>query len=103
VVDTFASLNGIDAIDNLSGLIEFKRYFGQAVQIAVWMRTHHKCNLWFGEPDFDGRSHRACSAAKLNQCLCHRSLVAFRAVRGLLLFAKDLFVAANTVAWAASP
>jgi hypothetical protein len=29
--------------------------------------------------------------------LCHRSLVAFRAVRGLLLFAKELFVAARGV------
>jgi hypothetical protein len=61
------------------------------------MSTHHKCNLWFGEPDFDCRSHRACSVAKLKQCLCHRSLVAFRAVRGLLLCAKHLFVAASTV------
>jgi hypothetical protein len=30
--------------------------------------------------------------------LCHRSLVAFRAVRGLLLRAKDLFVEATLVA-----
>jgi hypothetical protein len=35
--------------------------------------------------------------------VCHRSLVGFRPVQDLLLRAKHLFVAANTVAWAVSP
>jgi hypothetical protein len=48
VVDTFAGLDCSGAIDNLSGLIEFKVYLNQAVKIAVWMRTHHKLNLRFG-------------------------------------------------------
>jgi hypothetical protein len=45
VIDIFASLNCTDAIDNFSGLIELKRYLGQATEIAVWMRAHDKRNL----------------------------------------------------------
>jgi hypothetical protein len=52
VIDFLAVFNCSDTINNRSGLIEFKRYLGQVVEIAVWMRTHHKRNLWFGEPDF---------------------------------------------------
>jgi hypothetical protein len=48
VIDISALLDCAGAINNLSGLIEFKRYLGQAVEIAVWMRAHHKRNLWFG-------------------------------------------------------
>ena len=57
MIDIPAVLDYAKAINNRSGLIEFKRYFGQAVEIALWMCTHHKRNLWFGEPDFSGRSH----------------------------------------------
>ena len=60
-IDIPAVLDCADAIDNLSGLIKFKRYLGQAVEIAVWMRAHQERNLWFGEPDFSCRFHRACS------------------------------------------
>jgi hypothetical protein len=58
VTDIPARLNCADTINNLSGLIEFKRYLGQAVEIAVWMRTHHERNLRFGEPDFSCWFHR---------------------------------------------
>jgi hypothetical protein len=51
------------AINNLSGLIEFKGQLGQVVEIAVWMRAHQERNLRFGEPDFSGRFHRKCSSA----------------------------------------
>jgi hypothetical protein len=37
VIDVFAVLDCTDAINNLPGLIEFKRYLGQAAEIAVWM------------------------------------------------------------------
>src|SRR2546430_8388200 len=57
-IDIPAVLDCAGAINNLSGLIEFKRYLGQAVEIAVWMRAHHKRNLWFGEPDFSCRFHQ---------------------------------------------
>jgi hypothetical protein len=33
VIDITAALDRADAIDNLSGLIEFKRYLGQAVEM----------------------------------------------------------------------
>ena len=52
VIDIPAVLDRADAINNISGLIEFKRYLGQAVEITVWMRAHYERNLWFGEPDF---------------------------------------------------
>jgi hypothetical protein len=58
VIDIPAGLDCADAINNLPGLIEFKRYLGQVVEIAVWMRAHHKRNLWFGEPDFGSRFQR---------------------------------------------
>ena len=58
VIDIPAVLDRADAINNISGLIEFKRYLGQAVEITVWMRAHYERNLWFGEPDFSSRSHR---------------------------------------------
>jgi hypothetical protein len=38
-------LSCADAINNLSSLIEFKGYFGQAVQIAVWIGAHHQRDL----------------------------------------------------------
>jgi hypothetical protein len=57
VIDIPAVPDCADAIDNLSGLIEFKRHLSQVAEIAVWMRTHHKRNLWFGEPDFSCRFH----------------------------------------------
>jgi hypothetical protein len=63
VIDLPAVLDRADAINNLSGLIEFKRYLGQAVKIAVWMRAHHERNLWFGESDFNCRFHGKCSLA----------------------------------------
>jgi hypothetical protein len=53
--------NLTDTINDLPGLIEFKRQLGQVVEIAVWMRATHKRNLRFGEPDFSRRLHRACS------------------------------------------
>jgi hypothetical protein len=58
VIDIPIVFDCAGAINNLSRLIEFKRYLGQAVEIAVWMRAHHKRNLWFGEPDFSCRFHR---------------------------------------------
>src|SRR6516164_489110 len=58
VIDIPVRLNCADAINNLSGLIAFKRYLGQTVEIAVWMRAHHKRNLWFREPDFSCWFHR---------------------------------------------
>src|SRR5262245_4318561 len=61
VIDITSTLDRSDAIDNLSGVIEFKRYLGQAVEIAVRMRAHHERNLWFGEPDFDCLGHQTCS------------------------------------------
>jgi hypothetical protein len=61
VTDVTAGLDCADAINDLPAVIEFKRYLGQAVKIAVWMRAHHERNLWFGEPDFSCRFHRACS------------------------------------------
>jgi len=45
VIDICAVLDSANAIDNFSGVIEFKRYLGQAVEIAVWMRAHHERNL----------------------------------------------------------
>ena len=66
VIDIPAVLDCADAINNLSGLIEFKRYLGQAVEIAVWMRAHHERNLWFGEPDFNCRFHRKCPFASFS-------------------------------------
>jgi len=44
--DIPAILDCADTINNPSGLIECKRYLGQATEIALWMRTHHKPNLW---------------------------------------------------------
>jgi hypothetical protein len=67
VVDIPAILDRADAINDLPGLIEFKIYLGQVVEIAVRMRPHYERNLWFGEPDFSCRFHRACSVVKLNQ------------------------------------
>src|SRR5262249_4405584 len=58
VIDIPAVLDRADTINNPSGLIEFKRYLGQAVEIAVWIGTHQKRNLWFGEPDFSCWFHR---------------------------------------------
>jgi hypothetical protein len=58
VIDIPAVPDCADAINNLSGLIEFKRYLGQAVEIAAWMRAQHERNLWFGKPDFRCRFHR---------------------------------------------
>jgi hypothetical protein len=37
------------------------------VEIAVRMRAHHERNLWFCEPDFRCRFHRACSFAKFTR------------------------------------
>jgi hypothetical protein len=96
-----AVLDCAGAINNLSGLIEFKRYLGQAVEIAVWMRTHHERNLWFGEPDFGCRFHRTCSFASFSGTSLihgsHASLSLGSPVRDLLLRAKHLFVEARTV------
>jgi hypothetical protein len=58
VTDVTAVLDCADAINDLPAVIEFKRYLGQAVKIAVWMRAHHERNLWFGEPDCSCRFHR---------------------------------------------
>ena len=63
VIDIPAVLDCADTINNLSGLIKFKRYLGQAVEIAVWMGAHHEHNLWFGEPYFTRRFHRKCPFA----------------------------------------
>ena len=51
-------LDCAEATNNFSGLIEFKRYRGQAVEIAVRMPAHHERNLGFGEPDFSCEFHR---------------------------------------------
>src|SRR5262249_34931673 len=56
-------------INNLSGLIEFKRYLGQVVEIGVWMRAHQQRNLWLGKPDFSCRFHWAM----LSECSSRRS------------------------------
>jgi hypothetical protein len=53
VIHALAVFDRAGAINDLPGLIKFKRYLGQAVEIAVWMRAHHKRYLRFGEPDFD--------------------------------------------------
>jgi hypothetical protein len=58
VIDIPTVLDCADAINNLSGLIEFKRQLGQVVEVAVWTRAHHKRNLWFGEPDLSCWLHR---------------------------------------------
>jgi hypothetical protein len=57
VIDIPAVLDCADAINDLPGLIEFKRQLCQVVEIAVWMRAHHKLNLGFGEAYFDCRFH----------------------------------------------
>src|SRR5262249_25013822 len=124
VVGIPAVLDCADAINDLPGLIEFKRQLCQVVEIAVWMRAHHKRNLWCGEPDHShgitrsrrkprrrlcrppsslGRSDRllALLLSSLFACsetLLARFLVASRAVWDLLLCAKHLFVAAIGVA-----
>src|SRR5262249_33259294 len=54
----------MQSTNNLSGLIEFKTYLGQAVEIAVWMRAHHERNWGFGEPDFNRRPHRRHGKAR---------------------------------------
>jgi len=61
VIHIHAVSDSADAVDNLSSLIEFKRHFGQVVEIAVWMCAHHERNLWFGEPDLNCRFHQTCS------------------------------------------
>jgi hypothetical protein len=58
VIDIPAGLDCANTINDFSGLIELETQLSQAVQIAVWMRTHHKRNLWFGEPDFGCGFHR---------------------------------------------
>src|SRR5262249_52284893 len=63
VIDIPAVLDDADAIDNLPGLIKFKRYFGQAVEIAVWIGAHREYNLCFGEPYLGRRFHRKRSLA----------------------------------------
>lgn len=45
VIDIKAILDCAGAINNLSGLIEFKTYLGQAFEIAVWMCARKKLNL----------------------------------------------------------
>ena len=66
VIDIPAVLDCADTINNLPGLIKFKRYLGQAVEIAVWIGAHHEHNLWFGEPYFSRRFHRKCSLASFS-------------------------------------
>jgi len=39
VIDIPAVLDRADTINNPSGLIEFKRYLGQVVEVAVWTRA----------------------------------------------------------------
>src|SRR5262245_19663382 len=58
VIDISTLPDRADAINNPSGLIKLKRQLGQVVEIAVWMRAEHECNLCFGEPDFGCRFHR---------------------------------------------
>jgi hypothetical protein len=58
VIEISVVLDCAGAINNLPGLIKFKRYLGEAVEIAVWIGAHHKRNLRFGEPDFGCRFHR---------------------------------------------
>jgi len=97
VIDIPGVLDCTGAIDNLSGLIEFKRQLGEVVEIAVWMRSDHKRDLWFREPDLNCRCHRTARLRNYSiSDLCHRSLVGFRPVQDLLLCAKHLFVAART-------
>jgi hypothetical protein len=94
VIDIHARRNCADTINNLSGLIEFKKYLGQMVEIAVWMRAHHERNLWFGESDFNCRFHRACSSSRtslIQPFACF--FVASTARSDLLFCAKHLFVA----------
>src|SRR5262249_35066981 len=60
VIDIHALLDYADTINNLPGLIKFKRYLGQAVEIAVWIGAHHEHNLWFGEPYFFSSEMLTC-------------------------------------------
>jgi hypothetical protein len=53
VIDIPTVLDSADAINDLPGLIKFKRQLGQVVEIAVWMRAHHERNLGLGKPYFD--------------------------------------------------
>ena len=66
VIDIPAVIDCADTINNRPGLIKFKRYLGQAVEIAVWMGAHHEHNLRFGEPYFSRRFHRKCSLASFS-------------------------------------
>jgi hypothetical protein len=93
VIDIPAGLDCADAIDNLSGLIEFERQLGQVVKIAVGMRAHHKRNLRFGEPDFRCRFHRI-NEADQGRLLDFMLLGRFAPMQDLLLRAKHLFVEA---------
>src|SRR5262245_61240065 len=81
VIDISAAPDCTDAINDLSGLIEFKRYLGQAIEIAVWIRAYHKGNLWFRESDFSCRFHRTADSVGCR----FRFLVASPAVLDLLL------------------
>src|SRR5262249_50280426 len=71
VIDIPACLDCADAINDLPAVIEFKRYLGQAVQIAVWIRAHDELNLRFGEPYFDCRFHRTHQAGSGLVCRFH--------------------------------
>jgi hypothetical protein len=66
VIEISVVLDCAGAINNLPGLIKFKRYLGEAVEIAVWIGAHHERNLWFGKPDFSCRFHRTCSFASFS-------------------------------------
>ena len=57
MIDIPAGLDCADAINDLPGLVEFRRQLCQAVEIAVRMRAYHERNLRFGEPYFDCRFH----------------------------------------------
>src|SRR5262249_39774536 len=81
-----------NAINNLSGLIEFKTYLGQVAEVAVGIRAYHKGNLRFGEPDFRCRFHRHISGSA--SVAVSRFLVDSLSVLELLLCAKHLFFAA---------
>src|SRR5262245_2862173 len=88
-----AVLDRAGAINDLPGLIEFKRYLGQALEIAAWMRAHHERNLWFGEPDFSCRFHRT-NETDQGRLLDFMLLGRFAPMQDLLLYAKHLFVEA---------
>src|SRR5215831_16509722 len=90
-----AVLDRADTINDLPGMIKFKRQLGQAFKIAVWMRPHHKRNLRFATAyvGFVGMFILSVPAAATS------FLVAVPRARDLLFSAKHLFGAPERCAF----